>query len=149
MVLFRPGGIIGGGASTVLCGIFQVMVDDSEFYDYAVKFEKLFWGEGTLFVFIVDSPDFADRKSIDQFMNFVSDLENLEYAVGSDSTQLWVKGFLDYVESWRFRTEEYNRELANYLDGQVRAKMIVFCFSFKGKCQNQRFINFLYVRMKF
>uniref|UniRef100_A0A914V8W6 Uncharacterized protein n=1 Tax=Plectus sambesii TaxID=2011161 RepID=A0A914V8W6_9BILA len=96
----------------------KVMVDDSEFYGNAVKFEKLFWSEGTLFTFVVNSPNFSDPTSLDRFENFITQLEGVKMSVGRQSTQLWVRDFIDYAKDWGVQPEDMNKEVETFLRGR-------------------------------
>jgi hypothetical protein len=78
-------------------------VDDSPLYDHAVKYENYFWSEGTLFTFVVNSPNFTDPASLTRFESFITKLESVQKAVGRESTQLWVRDFADYAKEWELQ----------------------------------------------
>uniref|UniRef100_A0A914X5J9 SSD domain-containing protein n=1 Tax=Plectus sambesii TaxID=2011161 RepID=A0A914X5J9_9BILA len=98
--------------------IAKLMTDDSPFKTHMSVFDKHFWSKGALFQFAVNAPKYTNESDMNRFESFVSKLESLPTAVGSTSTNLWLREFTFYMIDWSVEYTDANSAVLSYLNGQ-------------------------------
>ncbi|VDP00201.1 unnamed protein product [Soboliphyme baturini] len=79
--------------------ITMLLVDDSPlqpYFHFKNKYER---SAVSVTVHVLKPPDLNDDQDVNNFMNLVQSLESLKYSTGPDSSLLWLKDYLQFVQS--------------------------------------------------
>lgn len=95
----------------------QLLVDDSPLTHYLKLAETKIWSEGVLGrVYVNNAPDFAtDPTQINVMLRLAEELENTTYSLGENSTQFWLREFLNYRQYFESNDDEFYDTLASFL----------------------------------
>ncbi|MFH4978057.1 hypothetical protein AB6A40_004766 [Gnathostoma spinigerum] len=95
----------------------KLLVDDSPLIHYLKLAESKIWSEGVIGrVYVNKAPDFSsDPKSIDTILKLADELESTKYSMGPNSTQLWLRDFLNYRQYFNTDDETFYETLESFL----------------------------------
>uniref|UniRef100_F1KV12 Patched domain-containing protein 3 n=1 Tax=Ascaris suum TaxID=6253 RepID=F1KV12_ASCSU len=95
----------------------RLLVDDSPLTHYLKLAESKIWSEGVIGrVYVNNAPDFsADPKQIDVVLKMVEELEGTPFSIGINSTQLWLRDFLNYRQFFDSNDEQFYETLQSFL----------------------------------
>uniref|UniRef100_A0A0N5ADX9 SSD domain-containing protein n=1 Tax=Syphacia muris TaxID=451379 RepID=A0A0N5ADX9_9BILA len=95
----------------------KLLVDDSPLTHYLQLAENRIWSEGVIGrVYINNCPDFSKHpEQINVMMEMVKDLESTPFSIGKNSTQLWLRDFLNYRQYFDSSDETFYDTLEQFL----------------------------------
>lgn len=77
----------------------KLLMRGSEIDRYTSLIEKYVWTEGLMtIVYVQNAPNFDSVDERDRFMEFVEKLETTSFSLGSQSTTLWFRDYLSFLE---------------------------------------------------
>ncbi|CAG9538153.1 unnamed protein product [Cercopithifilaria johnstoni] len=96
----------------------RLLVDDSPLTHYLKLAETKIWSEGMVErVYVNNAPDFtADPKQADVMLRLAEDLENTECSLGKNSTQFWLREYLNYRQFFESNDEDFYDTLDSFLN---------------------------------
>ncbi|VDN36338.1 unnamed protein product [Gongylonema pulchrum] len=95
----------------------RLLVDDSPLTHYLKLAETKIWSEAVVGrVYVNNAPNFAsDPKQINIMLRLAEELENTAYSVGANSTQFWLREYLNYRQYFESSDEEFYDTLESFL----------------------------------
>lgn len=96
----------------------RLLVDDSPLTHYLKLAETKIWSEGMVGrVYVNNAPDFtADPKQIDIMLRLAEDLENTACSLGKNSTQFWLREYLNYRQFFESNDDDFYDILESFLN---------------------------------
>uniref|UniRef100_A0A915PMR3 SSD domain-containing protein n=1 Tax=Setaria digitata TaxID=48799 RepID=A0A915PMR3_9BILA len=96
----------------------RLLVDDSPLTHYLKLAETKIWSEGMIGrVYVNNAPDFtADPKQINIMLQLAEDLENTKWSLGKNSTQFWLREYLNYRQFFENTDENFYDNLESFLN---------------------------------
>ncbi|CEF61729.1 Sterol-sensing domain and Patched family-containing protein [Strongyloides ratti] len=106
----------------------RLLVDDSPLAYYLESAESKIWSEGVIGrVYVNNAPDFSKEPEKEiEFMRMVEDLESTPYSIGKNSTQLWLREFINYKQYFMVENDKFYEQLKNFLKVSFNSQWEIF-----------------------
>ncbi|VDN53005.1 unnamed protein product [Dracunculus medinensis] len=96
----------------------KLLVDDSPLTHYLELAEEKIWSQGAVpRVYVNNAPDLSSNSNeIETMLKLAQELEEMDYSIGANSTQYWLRDFIKYRQYFDNKDEEFYENLQEFLN---------------------------------